>query len=526
VSDPLQTRIKQVRLRLNVSHFLALSTWTVTSALVVACIALFVEKLIPVGLSLGVAVFAGVSAGIVLGGILALFTRRNVLDAALELDKAFALKERASTLVGIDDKSRGSPAGQALARDVAARVKDLVVAERVPIRWPRFGWMPLVPLAALIALGTLVGPLDWLNRADARAATPEERARIVEETKALEKKLQEHKQRLEEAGDESLKDLTAKVEAVARDITENKQLTAREAALELGDLAKAIEQRRRELDSVQQMRRSLSRMPSLRDGPAQQLSKALKQGDFTEATKKLQELQKQLQRNKLNAEEKAKLAKQLADLEKQLKDLANLQQRIEQLKKSLPPEQLQKELAKLAQDAERLKQLRDLAEKLGQCAKCLSENSSDANSLKNLDQAMTEAQTILEELMRQDQAAEMVNKLLDDLAQCQAGMCQGDGQQQGRAMGRGRGVGERPEAEDKTGERAVKAKTELSKGPVFLAGQTEGRSFRGESLVEIRQAAAAATRTADEALTRQKVPKQYQKHAREYFDKLNGELNP
>lgn len=522
--DVLRAKLRQASRRLDANHFLNLFAWCLTATLTVGSIGVFAEKLLHRGLTTGLILVAACSAAFVASVCVAFATRKRSIDAAMELDRAFALKERVSTLVALAPEELQTPAAQALVRDVESRTADLHVPERIRIALPRFGWAPLVPLTALVLIAAFVGPLDWFGRAAAKTVPVEERQRIVDETKALEKKLAEHKKQLEQAGlDEDLKALTAKIEEATRQLSENNKLTAREAALELSDLSKAIEERRRELDAVEQMRRSLSRMPSVREGPAQELAKALKQGDFKEAAKQLQELQKKLGERGLNAKDKDKLAKQLSELEKQLKEMSNLSQRMEQLKKSLPPDQLQKELAKLAQDAERMKQLKDLAEKLGQCSKCMSETGEGKANSQELEQAMADAQQLLEELMKQDQAAELVNKLLEDLADCQGGMCQGE--RPGMGMGRGRGFGERPEAEDKTGAREVKAKTNLTKGPVFLAGQTEGRSFRGESIAEIRTAAATAGRAADEAITRQKVPKQYQAHTREYFDKLNGQLN-
>ena len=59
---------------------------------------------------------------------------------------------------------------------------------------------------------------------------------------------------------------------------------------------------------------------------------------------------------------------------------------------------LQQQLSKLAEDAEQLAQLRDLAQKLGNCSQCLSGRNGDG---QDLTQTMLDAQTLLDEMIRE-----------------------------------------------------------------------------------------------------------------------------
>ena len=63
------------------------------------------------------------------------------------------------------------------------------------------------------------------------------------------------------------------------------------------------------------------------------------------------------------------------------------------------------------------------------------------------------------------------------------------------------------------------------KGEATYAGRTKGFNLKGDSKLEFRAAAADAARAADDAVTRQKVPREYRQHTKDYFDRLNQTLD-
>jgi hypothetical protein len=286
-------------------------------------------------------------------------------------------------------------------------------------------------------------------------------------------------------------------------------------------MAKSLEEKRKQLESLDGVKRNLSKLSRVGEGPGQQLADALKQGDFAQASKQLKDLAQKLQDKSLNAQEKKELAKQLSDLQKQLQQLADMKDRAEQLKKSVPPDMLKKELEKLAQDAKQLEQLKQLAEKLGQCSKCMGKDGESTG--KELESALAEAKKIADQMMDEEMRQAKLDEMLDDLQECRGGMCQGEGVKN-NARGKGRGAGEREEAEDKTRSRDVRSRTKIHRGPASIVGRTSGKNFKGESRLELRQEAATAARAADEAVTRQKIPAEYRDHTRDYFQNLNGSL--
>lgn len=527
MSRDVLIKLAQVRRRLNLMHFLKIFSWALFASFLVACVVVLADKAFQFGLTLDILLASSLGGALVVAGAIFFCTRRTDLDAAMELDRAFGLKERVSTLLSISDNESAHAAIEALKADVERRTQKLIVAEKIPLQLPRIGLAPAIPFALLLAAFYLVGPLEWMQVASAKATTEKERKQIEAQTKVLSKKLAERKKEIAESAlDEDLKELTAKLDEVSRELSENKKVGVKEAVVQLSDMAKAIENKKRDLDSLKMVKQNLSKLPNLQDGPGKDLAKALKQGDFKEAVKQLDMLQDALNKQDMNPEEKEKLAKQLDQLQKQLKQLANLEEREKQLRKSLPKEVAEKEIAKLREQAQQMKQLQELAEQLKQCSECMNSGGKDGEEDgEKMQAALDKAKQLVQELMQDEENAQMLETMLDDLAQCRAGMCQGLGEMPGEGMGRGQGAGDRPEKEDDTRSRKTRAQSELHQGPAFIVGKTEGKSFKGESSLEMRGAVAEAARAADEAVTRQKIPREYRDHTQDYFDKLNGELN-
>lgn len=547
MSEQIIATVKKIRRRLDLIRFLNLAVWSMTTCLAIGCLVVLADKVRPFGLQPWWALGGGALAGLCVAVIWSVAKRHAHLEAALELDRRCGLAERVSTLMSLDPALLSEPAGLALAHDVELTVTKLRPAEQFPIRLPRFGWAPILPAVAILAIAYLVSPFDLFGSSMAQAVTVEESKRVGDEAKLLEKKLDERRKEAKEANvPEKLKELTEDVSKATREISENKKISAKDAVLKLSDLAKSVEEKRKEMDSLDMMKRNLAKMPNTPEGPAKKLSQALKNGDFKEAAKQMEQLKKQIEQGKLNEKEQEKLAQQLTQLQKQLKEMADLQKRAEQLAKSLPKEQLKKELEKLKQDQKKMEQLQKLANQLAKCTECMGNKDGDGKGNKpgdaqsksnELAKAMQDAQNMLEQLSKDEGAAKMLDEMLTDLSQCKNGMCEGMGDCDGKgepdwskikhsdfAKGRGRADGKRGEKKDDTKSRETRVESQINKGPAFIAGQAEGNNFRGESKAQIREAASSAGRVADEAITRQKVPAEYKDHARDYFNRLNGEL--
>src|SRR5207247_3261446 len=97
-----------------------------------------------------------------------------------------------------------------------------------------------------------------------------------------------------------------------------------------------------------------------KDGPANGVQQAHSEGDMDKAREELDKLVKKMKNNELTEKDKEQLAKQMNSLQKKLQDLSQQKNKEEMLKKlaeegKLDPEALERELAQLKQDNEKLK---------------------------------------------------------------------------------------------------------------------------------------------------------------------------
>src|SRR4051812_7067219 len=122
----LHKQVARAHRRLLWQQFAAAFSWCLFATLLVAAIAIAVSKFVAVGIEPLVwlaAWMGGAFAAALLGAAAwTLWRRGSRLDAAIELDHRFGLKERVSSSLALDQTELESPAGQALLADALARV--------------------------------------------------------------------------------------------------------------------------------------------------------------------------------------------------------------------------------------------------------------------------------------------------------------------------------------------------------------------------------------------------------------------
>lgn len=191
-------------------------------------------------------------------------------------------------------------------------------------------------------------------------------------------------------------------------------------------------------------------------------------------------------------------------------------------------------MEKLEDQAKSLKQLQQLASKLGQAQDALQKND-----LKKAADAMGMTQQQLSEMGKQLQELESLDGALADLQDAKNGMASDSMNQlgeslgnmgmsnnnrpgQGNGLGRGRGQGDRPEAPDSTALYTAKQKMQFNKGKAVLEGYSQSNTpQKGHSVIDIQGEMETSAGLSEEALTNQKVPKNVEKHIRGYFDQIN-----
>jgi hypothetical protein len=143
---------------------------------------------------------ASLAAGLAASVGIWIFLRRTPVDAAVELDRAFDLRERVSSTLTLPDELRTTPAGSALIADACKRVEAVDVRERFGIEVPRTAWLPLVPGILVFVVATFVD----LGKSDSvqakTAASSKEREQVQKSTKVLSQRLEKQKQEAKEQG--------------------------------------------------------------------------------------------------------------------------------------------------------------------------------------------------------------------------------------------------------------------------------------------------------------------------------------
>ncbi len=564
----LEAQVRRVKRRLFAQGLLNRVVVGWTAALALGLVWLLLEPLLieaPAPWLRWTVVGALVALGTVGALVAAIMRRPSALASALSLDERFGLKERVTTSLALTPEQRQSPAGQALLEDVQQRVGGLVVRERFPIR---LSWLAsLVPLAAaLLALVALFydPALTPANVKKVDAKKPVANAQDI----AL--KMDQMKKKFYDPADkdkptsEKLKEFEAEMEKIA-----NQPRATREEVRERMKDMTALEDRMREhqhklMDKDQALKQQLQEMnrqsgKDNQDGPAKDMQKALAQGDMQKAKEEMEKLAKKVQDGKMGEQEKEQLKKQLESMKQKAEQLADQQkkqeERLEQLIKDAKAEgrdaeALKRELDKLKQDGKAMKELQDLAQKMGDCKQCL-ENGDMAKAGDKLKEMGDQLKNLNLNDKERKQLEEQLERLKDAKGACAKGDKDGEGdkgdgagkggeggldgkQDAGNGQpGEGRGSGDQPggrrsfkkDADTKGFDARQKTDPDFNKGK-FLDGFEKGPNFKAKSGPEIAGDIKQAGQEAPEAIEQQRIPKASRDIAKGFFRNLSGQGEP
>ena len=568
--DTLRRQVAIAYRRLLMQRFFGTLAWCWFATFVIAAIALAIPKFLPLGVDPLVWsaswIGGGVLAGLLIAGLWTYLTRQSQLEAAIEIDRRFGLKERVSSTLALDEAELETEAGRALAKDALRRVERLDMQSKFGIELNRRSLLPIVPALAAFAL---------LFVADASrevAASNNESANITKQIKESTNPLQknfakQHKQATESDNPELADFFKQLEEQFDRDIRKNDNIDKKQALSKLTDLQKQLEQRREKL-GADRMKEQLDNLKNLKSGPADKVANALKEGDFKKALDEIEDLKKQLAKGDLDNKKQEELKNQLAEMQKKLeqavegqkklendleKQIANAQKQIpnpEELKKQIQDlinqgrkedaeklrqqaqkmaenlEKMQEQLAKMQQKGPQMQQLQQMANKLGQCAACMGEGDKAGaqKALEALQKELGEMQMKADELVMLDMA-------LDQIAECK-GDCNAEGDKAGKggksdkqgkgdfARGEGRGEGKRDIAKDDVAFRESHVSQNIGKGKAVITGEVDGPNLKGAVQQAIHEQMEASKREASDTVIRQRLPRNQRDHAKEYFDSL------
>jgi hypothetical protein len=540
--------------RLFLQSLLDTLVWSCTAALMLGAVWFLIEPYLIAAPEwwLRWAVAGGLVGGALIVALgLAIWRRPSPLTAALSLDQKFGLKERVTTSLLLEEYQKASPAGQALLADVNQRIAEIDVGSRFPVR---MSWTAaLVPTAVLLLAAVAVfyeppkGIAQPTNTDDTALAS----AAKEDMEKKLEKLALKNKP---PKPDDPPK--TAKIKELDEDIDEllgkprdnQDQLRERiKNSSEMEDKIKDdIKNRDDKADAIKEQLQQMDRLSKKdknnsaegKNGPGDELKKAVAQGDLEKAKDEMDRLSKKLKDkdNKLNDEEKDELHKQLKDVEDKLERLSRQQEedeenRLKELsrKGEIDEDQLDREIEQLKKNNDKLdredkQDLQDIADELKKAEQCMNEGNEEEAA-----EHMAKAAQKMDKLEGGEERKEMVQRI-QRIRQIKRTMAQGmqnkDDKNGNGPGGVGRGAGRRPEAKDgETASVDEKADSEFDKkGQKTVVGYApSSKKFPKKTSAEVAGEIKQASQEAPEAIERMRIPKQASDMTKGYFEKLGNQ---
>ncbi len=554
--DQIREQVKRAQRRLSLELFLnrLLRCWFVTLILAVVAVAVpkiwsighLFENGLPANWSVG-CIATGFISGVVVALLWTWLRGRSELEAAVEIDQRYGLKERVASSLSMTSDDAETPAGKALLTDAMRAVGRIDVDEKFKIRFHQRAWLPIVPALLAFVLAAFVDNQDAKSNIDNKPPelTKEQHANA---TKKLRERLEKRRKEAAKKGLKDAEGLFRELEKQTEKMAEAKDADRKKSLVKINDLAKQLEKRRQQLGGEDQLRKQFEKLNNLNKGPADKMVDAMKKGDFQAAKQELEKLKQQLQNGKLDKQAKQELQQQLKQMQQKMNEAKEArQQAMENLKKQIEQQKQQGNLSKageLQQKLDQMQQQQNQANKMNQLAQKMGElqQKMQQGDTKGAAQALDDMMQQMEQMQQEMAEGEMLDMAMDQLQMakdamgcqgcdgegCQA--CQGMGgtgdqfsEQAGNGMGAGRGLGPRPDEKNDVSFRDSRVRAKPGRGSAVVVGEADGPNIRGLVVESIKeQMATDASKPADPLVVEQ-LPKSRREHAEEYFNSLRGE---
>jgi hypothetical protein len=525
--------------------------WCLLGALTLAAIAvavprLFVVERLPTNWDAGW-LLGALGAGLLLACAWTLIRHRSPIDAAIEIDRRFELRERIASSLSLGAQDQSSEAGRAVVNDAVRAIRRIDVDDKFRVRLDRRAWWPLVPAAIVFVLVTFVDNRQAASSIDPSAAGGAKQ--VKKSVESLRKKLEALKKQTE--NDKNLKaaeGLFKKIEQGTKELGEKEKLDRTQATVKLNDLAKQLEERRQQLGGKEGLKQQFQSMKNLGKGPAEKAAEALKQGDWQKALQEVKELEKQLREGKLGDADKQQLAKQLEQMKQKLEAAAEArQQAMDDLKKQIEQQkrqgnlakagELQKKLERLQKQQQQMNRLQQMAQQMGQIQQALQQgdNQQAAQAMSQMADQLAQMQQQMDEMEMLDAAMNQLEMAKDAMAcqECDGEGCEGCqgnmmanmfnnqmGRMGGMGMNEGRGIGPRPDERNATNLRESRVRQKYGRGSATFGGLVDGPNIKGDVAEAIKEEMASLEAAPADPLTNERLPSSRREHAEQYFQLL------
>lgn len=469
--------------------------------------------------------------------------RPSLAEAALEIDQRFQLRERLSSSLLLDDQTQQSVMGRALIEDAERRARQLDIPEQFVLRPAKRGLLPLFPLTFFVLLIFLPDATrENIVDASAKTALEQEVQQVKTAAQQLKKRLEQQRRQAEAQGLKEAEDLFKKLERQTDELGKREDISKKDALIALNDIKEQLQQKKQQLGSPDEMRKSLANLNEMEKGPAEQAVKAMEKGDFAAAQEHVKDLAKKLQDGSLTEQEKKELAEQIKQLQKQMQDAAQkheqqkqeLKEKIEQAKRegrAADAAKLQEQLNQKEQQDGQMQQMQQMAEAMQAAQQAMEKgNMQEASeAMQQLADELGEMQASLEQLEDLQSALDQLDQAKNQMGckECNGNGCtkcngQGDqqGNMQGSGLGQGTGEGERPEEATDTNSYDSQVRSQPKPGRAVMAGKAGGENKKGVTRESVRDAIMEAVSDDADPLENQVLPRSEREHAQQYFDRL------
>src|SRR5262245_22733284 len=151
--EEIKRQVGRAQRRLVLNQFLTVIGWSLFASLIFAAIGLAVPRLWVINVAQQTWdwswIGGGLAAGVLMASIWTYWIRRSRLDAAIEIDRRYGLKERVSSTLALTNEELTTEIGQALMTDAVRRVERIEIRDEFKVA-PT--WRFLLPLAPAIAI--------------------------------------------------------------------------------------------------------------------------------------------------------------------------------------------------------------------------------------------------------------------------------------------------------------------------------------------------------------------------------------
>lgn len=541
--EELQKQVRRAKRRITLQRFVNVLGWCWFATLLLAAVILLVDKYFPLHVQLWAWGAGAIAVGLLAAIAWTLLVGGKPLEAAIEIDRRFGLKERVSSTLAMPPEDLESEAGQTVTLDATRRVARVEISEKFPIVLPRRLLLPIVPaILAVLVVVLLPNPTVGDNPDTKKVEDPAVKPQVKKAIEAVNKQMAERKKKAQDEGLKEAEELIKRVEEGTKQMA-NTPPDREKALSQLNNLSRQLEERRQQIGGAEKMKEQLNPLKNLEHGPADRFAKELAQGDFNKAMEELKEIQKKLENGQLDEKDKEQLAKQLAEMQNKIEKLAeNHQKAQEEMKKkademrkngqNAEADKLEEQIKQMQNQKQQMQQMQQMGNKLGKCAQCLKQGDGKqaADAMKQAQQAMNEMKKQLDEMQMLDEAMDQLGQAKDKMnckncdgkgcAMCQGGKGNGDKDKIGKAMGlgKGRAEGQRPEAKNDTKSYESQVKQKVGQGSSTLEGMVEGPNMPGQVQTQIQDQVDSVRRGDTDPLNSRQIPKKYGDQVKEYYD--------